>query len=89
MAKAICPACKSPLVLDRHLEEGEFLNCFRCEADLELISLHPLVLDWADDGFETVRVTRHWQGSAKRSKRDRKKGAKTRIKSYRESDYVT
>jgi hypothetical protein len=52
-----------------------------------LISLHPLVLDWADS-VEAVKVSRHWQGSAKQSKRDRKKGAKTRIKSYREFDYV-
>lgn len=80
MAKAICPACKGPLVLDQHLQEGEYLNCFRCDADLELISLHPLVLDWVDGGFETVGVTRQ-------PKRDRKKEKKARVERYRESDY--
>jgi hypothetical protein len=69
------------------MEEGEYLNCFRCDADLELISLHPLVLDWADDGFEPVGATRHWQGSAKRSKRDRRKGTKAHNKHRREYDY--
>ena len=87
MAKVICPACRRSLDVDRHSEEGEYISCPECGAGLELISLHPLELDWAD-GFEAVRVTRHWQGSAKRSKRDRKKGAKTRIKGHREFDYV-
>lgn len=88
MAKAMCPACGRSLDLDRHIEEGEYLSCPICDADLELISLHPPVLDWADEGFRTMGATRHWQSSAKRSKQDKKRGTKTRIKGYRESYYV-
>jgi lysine biosynthesis protein LysW len=88
MAKAICPACKGRLELDRHIEEGEFFYCYSCGVGLELTSLHPLVLDWADDGFEIAGATRHWQGNAKRSRRDRKRGTKTRADRYEEFDYV-
>jgi hypothetical protein len=88
MARAICPACRRSLDLDRHIEEGEYFNCSSCDADLELISLHPLVLDWADDGFSPVGVTGHWQNSAKRSKRDERKGAKARTNRDREFGYV-
>ena len=90
MARVICPACRVSLDLDRHIEAGEFFNCFRCDADLELISLHPLIVDWADGGAEMVGVTRHWSnkaGSAKRSKRDKKKGTNARISEYEEFDY--
>jgi lysine biosynthesis protein LysW len=88
MAKAVCPACKARLDLDRHIEDGDFFNCFRCGVDLEVISLHPLILDWADDGTGLVGMTRHWQGGAKRSKRDKKKRTKARTREYWEFDYV-
>jgi hypothetical protein len=88
MAKAICPACRRSLDLDRHVKEGEFLSCPACDAVLELISLHPLALDWVDDGFDAVGMTRQWQGSAKRSSRDKKKGTKARISGYREFEHV-
>jgi hypothetical protein len=74
--------------LDRHIKEGEYLSCSTCDADLELISLHPLVLDWADDGFETLETTQRWRGNAKRSKRDKKKGSKARTNWHREFGYV-
>ena len=88
MPKAICPACRCSLDLDRNIKDGEFLSCPHCDADLELISLHPLALDWADDGFGAVGVAKQWQGSAKRSKQDKRKGTKARINRYRELDYV-
>jgi hypothetical protein len=55
-----------------------------------LISLHPLIVDWADDAAETVGVTRHWNNNydrVKRSKQDKKKRMKARIEKYGESDY--
>ena len=88
MARAICPACKGSLDFDRDIEEGEFFNCFHCSADLELISLHPLVLDWADYGFENVSVTTHWQASAKGSKRDWKRTRRRASRDDSEFDYV-
>lgn len=88
MARAICPACKGSLDFDRGIEEGEFFNCFHCAADLELISLHPLVVDWADHSFEDVAVTTHWQGSVKSSERDWKRTRKRASRGNRDFDYV-
>ena len=87
MARAICPACKRALELDRHIEEGDFVNCYDCGADLELIRLHPLTLDWVADGLETMGVSRSWRSGAKRSKRDKRRGMEARVKRNGEFDY--
>lgn len=49
VARAVCPGCRRKVELDPQIEQGEWVNCPHCNADLEVISLRPLVLDWADD----------------------------------------
>jgi transcription initiation factor IIE alpha subunit len=51
MANAICPGCRRPIILDEPIEEGDFFGCPYCQADLELVSVRPLVVDWADIEF--------------------------------------
>ncbi len=80
MARAICPGCRSSLDLDRYVEVGDFLNCARCGADLELTSLHPLVLAYADTGFEGANVTWTPRANAQWSKRDKGGRRKARAK---------
>ena len=54
MANAICPGCRRPIVPDEPIEEGDFFSCPYCHADLELVSVRPLVVDWADIQFEQL-----------------------------------
>jgi lysine biosynthesis protein LysW len=68
VAKAFCPGCRLSMELDRHIQAGDWVNCPRCEADLEVISLNPLVLDWADDEFENGKTVWSSRASAKLAK---------------------
>ena len=54
MANAICPGCRRPIVLEELIEEGDFFGCPYCHADLELVSIRPLVVDRADVEFEQL-----------------------------------
>jgi alpha-aminoadipate carrier protein LysW len=47
MAVATCPDCGNEINLGRNPREGQSVTCPDCEADLEVISLDPLELDWA------------------------------------------
>ena len=48
MAK--CPECGSVLdIVEDEVEEGEIYACLECEAQLEVVSLHPIELKVLDD----------------------------------------
>lgn len=49
MQTAFCPECEEKIVLNPHAKLGQTLICPGCEADLEVIGLDPLELDWAYD----------------------------------------
>ena len=78
MAKAVCPSCRRSMDLDRYIEEGEFVHCPRCRADLEVISLHPLALEWADIWSDDARGAPPRGVNVKWSKRDNRVKRKTR-----------
>jgi lysine biosynthesis protein LysW len=44
-----CPECDGKITLNPHASLGQKLSCPHCDADLEVISLEPLELDWAYD----------------------------------------
>jgi alpha-aminoadipate carrier protein LysW len=44
---AICPDCDSEIAFDKAPALGEVLICPHCDADLEVIGLEPIELDWA------------------------------------------
>jgi alpha-aminoadipate carrier protein LysW len=46
-ATATCPDCGRRIVLRSQPRVGEEVICPHCEADLEVVSLDPLELDWA------------------------------------------
>jgi lysine biosynthesis protein LysW len=52
MAIAICPSCGDDIKLSGRLKIGSEVICPRCDAELEVIDLDPIELDWAylDDG---------------------------------------
>jgi lysine biosynthesis protein LysW len=46
---ARCPACQTTIRFTSTPEFGAFLVCEECEAELEVIQLHPLKLSWVDE----------------------------------------
>ena len=50
MAIAFCPDCEEPIQLGALLRVGQRVTCESCTAELEVIEVAPLELDWAFDG---------------------------------------
>lgn len=46
-SKAICPSCGEWVKLPDHPKIGQKVTCVHCEADLEVIEVTPVELDWA------------------------------------------
>jgi lysine biosynthesis protein LysW len=88
VAKAFCPGCRRSMEVDPNLEVGEWVNCPSCDADLEVASLKPLVLDWADEGLEDNGVSWTYLAGSKWSKWDKDGRRRNLTKAFREYDDV-
>jgi alpha-aminoadipate carrier protein LysW len=55
-----CPECDNPLDIDvDEVEEGETLSCDECGAELEIVTVDPLVVAPVDaDGYDDEDITR-------------------------------
>ncbi|MGH2538725.1 MAG: hypothetical protein ACRDHL_15150 [Candidatus Promineifilaceae bacterium] len=56
MTSAICPDCGRQIDLGPRPRKGQFIACPHCNADLEIVSLNPPELEWAeylDDELES------------------------------------
>lgn len=49
MERAYCPDCDGRIVFNAPPRVGKRLTCPHCDADLEVIDLDPVELDWAYD----------------------------------------
>jgi lysine biosynthesis protein LysW len=49
MAFAYCPDCAGRIYLGRKPWVGQPASCDYCDADLEVVGLNPLQVDWADE----------------------------------------
>jgi alpha-aminoadipate carrier protein LysW len=51
---AVCPDCEEEINVGSHPRQGQHVTCPECWADLEIISLDPLELDFAaeDDDWD-------------------------------------
>jgi hypothetical protein len=49
MSVILCIDCEEPITLGPNVRVGQRLLCPHCAAELEVISLSPLQLDWALD----------------------------------------
>ncbi len=48
-----CPECATAIDVDEdEVEEGEILNCPECEAELEVVQIHPVHLNVISDEEE-------------------------------------
>jgi alpha-aminoadipate carrier protein LysW len=53
MAIAFCPDCDGSVNVGASPRLGQRINCPHCDAELEVIEVSPLELDWAYDEPET------------------------------------
>ena len=49
MATTYCPDCDNKIVVNPHPVLGQKLTCANCDAELEVISVDPLEVDWVYD----------------------------------------
>jgi alpha-aminoadipate carrier protein LysW len=49
MVSASCPDCDGDIILSPAPKVGKRLTCRHCGADLEVIGVDPVELDWAYD----------------------------------------
>lgn len=47
MSNASCPECGSEVTVEGKPKKGQRVVCFNCNADLEVVNVSPLELDWA------------------------------------------
>jgi lysine biosynthesis protein LysW len=52
MISAFCPDCDEEMTFNPHPRLAQKVICPHCDADLEVISVDPLELDWAYDWSE-------------------------------------
>ncbi len=46
MPYAACPGCDQNIFLRRSPKMGDMVYCDNCEADLEVVGMKPIELDW-------------------------------------------
>jgi alpha-aminoadipate carrier protein LysW len=53
MPYAACPGCDQNIFLRRNPKLGDIVYCDNCEADLEVVNINPIELDWPWEEDET------------------------------------
>ena len=53
MQKSRCPVCNSDVIIEDGAYEHDLVECNNCEAELEIISLHPAQLSELKEDEET------------------------------------
>lgn len=66
MAFAFCPECDRRIDLRSHPRKGQLVTCPSCGAELEVINVDPLELDWAyvepeEDWEEDWEEEEYWE----------------------------
>ena len=44
MQKTECPVCSSDIIIEDGSSEKDLVNCLNCGTELEIMTLHPLLL---------------------------------------------
>lgn len=47
-----CPFCGAKVTLPKSIKTGDLIYCSECDAELEVISLSPVELDWPLEAYE-------------------------------------
>jgi lysine biosynthesis protein LysW len=51
-----CPDCEENFELDDSADIGSIVECPSCKARLEILDLHPVVLDYAIEGEDIEEI---------------------------------
>lgn len=61
MARVYCPDCDEKIVLNPHIKLGLKFICPHCDAELEVISIDPVEIDWVyDDSWDEDEEEEDW-----------------------------
>lgn len=52
MPNVSCPMCGAKVSVPTNAKEGDIVYCDACDAELEVVSLKPLELDWPLDDYD-------------------------------------
>ena len=52
MPNVSCPMCGAKVSVPSNVKEGNIVFCDACEAELEVVSVKPLELDWPLDDYD-------------------------------------
>ena len=52
MANGKCPMCGANVSVPTNAKQGDLVNCAGCDAELEIVNVKPLELDWPLDDYE-------------------------------------
>jgi len=52
ISKGKCPMCGTDVQVPSNTEIGDLVFCDQCDAELEVVNLKPLELDWPLDDYE-------------------------------------
>ncbi len=62
MVAAACPSCGNEIKLQSNLKMGQQVRCRSCNADLEVVWLEPVELDWPYDESDLDDVFADYEG---------------------------
>ncbi|MGQ9628672.1 MAG: lysine biosynthesis protein LysW [Anaerolineae bacterium] len=48
MPIAFCPDCETRINLGKEIKKGDVFNCPECDVELMVVSLSPLIVDYAE-----------------------------------------
>jgi len=52
VARATCPDCEERILVQGPARIGQKVNCPNCDAELEVIAVDPVELDWVYDDYD-------------------------------------
>ncbi len=52
MTKGKCPMCGASVTVPTNAKEGDLVYCDACDAELEIVNLKPLELDWPLEDYD-------------------------------------
>ena len=47
-----CPVCSSDIIIDEESSEKDLVNCLNCGTELEIVTLHPILLSPLEEESE-------------------------------------
>lgn len=47
-----CPICSSDIIIEEGSSEKDLVSCLNCSTELEIVTLHPLLLEPLEDSTE-------------------------------------